>query len=322
MRTPLLTGVCAIAAIAVAIGSAGAGETVRDSRYPAHWWTPVSKEGAPDWEILPQEAGPGEVILSKRNELGLLSNFAATPFTFHGKQYASIEGFWQMMKFPEDADDPRSKFPGLEWKFTREQVAQMTGFDAKHAGDQANENMKTMGIDWVTFEGMRYFSGGGKDLDSMDSTCQPTFGFVSEGEFLVTACDVWGGWDVAAWSTGGNRLWAVRTTDREIWPLLVSSLDGTRVARETVVLNHPIKGRRARVLNPEDVKGQVVRVFDAADGMVALESPATPTLDAGGNVAISPSGRRVAVLNDGAIQVFELPAPAPLPKSVRDHSRR
>src|ERR1700685_1887406 len=33
--------------------------------YPAHWWAPVSKDGAPGWEILPQEAGPGEVILSK-----------------------------------------------------------------------------------------------------------------------------------------------------------------------------------------------------------------------------------------------------------------
>jgi hypothetical protein len=34
-------------------------------------------EGAPEWEILLQVAGPVEVILSKRNELGLLSNFAA-----------------------------------------------------------------------------------------------------------------------------------------------------------------------------------------------------------------------------------------------------
>src|SRR5437762_8607978 len=59
----------------------------RDSRYPAHWWAPVSKEGAPDWEILPQEAGPGEVILSKRHELGLLSNFASTPFNFRRKHY-------------------------------------------------------------------------------------------------------------------------------------------------------------------------------------------------------------------------------------------
>ena len=62
-------------------------------KYPAHWWTQVSKDGAPTWEILPQEAGPGEVILSKRHELGLLSNFAPTSFTFRGKRYASVEGF-------------------------------------------------------------------------------------------------------------------------------------------------------------------------------------------------------------------------------------
>jgi len=122
--------------------------------YPQTWWTPVAKEEAASWEILPQEAKPGEVILSKRNkDLGLLSNFAATPFKFHGKQYASLEGFWQMMKYPEGPDDSRAKFPGLKWKYTRDQVAQLTAFDAKKAGDLASQNMKTMGIDWVTFEG-------------------------------------------------------------------------------------------------------------------------------------------------------------------------
>ena len=127
----------------------------RDSRYPAHWWAPVSKEGAPTWEILPQEAGPGEVILSKRNELGLLSNFAATPFTFKGKRYASLEGFWQMMKYPEGPNDPRAKLPELKWKYTREQVAQLTSFEAKNAGTLAEENMKKLGISWVTFAGKR-----------------------------------------------------------------------------------------------------------------------------------------------------------------------
>jgi len=125
------------------------------STYPAHWWTPVPKEGAPSWEILPQEAGPGEVILSKRNELGLLSNFAATPFVFHGKRYASLEGFWQMMKYSEGADDPRSSFPGLTWAYTREQVGQLTSFEAKRAGNLGEDNMKKMGITWVTFEGKR-----------------------------------------------------------------------------------------------------------------------------------------------------------------------
>ncbi|HSB26814.1 MAG TPA: hypothetical protein VLE19_03115 [Pyrinomonadaceae bacterium] len=128
----------------------------RDPRYPAHWWTPVSEVGKPDWEILPQAAGPGEVILSKRNELGLLSNFAATPFTYHGKRYASLEGFWQMMLYPEGPNDPRARYPGIEWKYTRAEVAQMIAFDAKAAGALAEDNMKCMGINWATFEGQRF----------------------------------------------------------------------------------------------------------------------------------------------------------------------
>jgi hypothetical protein len=131
-------------------------QIARDPRDPKHWWTPISKEGAPTWEIMPQEAGPGEVILSKRNELGLLSNFAATPFTFKGKRYASLEGFWQMMLYPEGPNDPRAKSPALEWKYTREQVSNLTSFDAKNAGTLAEENMKKMGITWVTFAGKRF----------------------------------------------------------------------------------------------------------------------------------------------------------------------
>jgi predicted NAD-dependent protein-ADP-ribosyltransferase YbiA (DUF1768 family) len=132
-------------------------ETPRDSRYPARWFAPVSAEGAPSWEILPQAAGPGEVILSKRQpDLGLLSNFAATPFEFRGKRYASLEGFWQAMLYPEAPDDPRATFPGIEWKHTRDAVAQMTAFEAKTAGDLAEKNMEKMKIDWVSFEGRHF----------------------------------------------------------------------------------------------------------------------------------------------------------------------
>ena len=125
-------------------------------KYPGHWWTPVPEANKPDWEILPQAAKPGEVILSKRHELGILSNFAATPFTLHGKSYASVEGFWQMMLYPEGPDDPRAKLPGIVWKHSREQVAHMTAFEAKDAGALAEANMKTMKIDWVSFEGKHF----------------------------------------------------------------------------------------------------------------------------------------------------------------------
>lgn len=124
-------------------------------KYPDRWWAPVPETEREVWEILPQaaERGKGEVILSKRNELGVLSNFAPTPFTFRGKRYASLEGFWQMMKYPEGKDDPRWK--GVHWAHTREEVAGMTAFDAHAAGVKAEENMEKLGIDWISFEGER-----------------------------------------------------------------------------------------------------------------------------------------------------------------------
>ena len=144
-------------------------------------------------------------------------------------------------------------------------------------------------------------------MGRVDSACSPAFDFVSEREVLVTACATGGGRKLAALDTAGRRLWEVSTSPMEVWPLIVKSPDGSRLAQETLAVTHAITA--SSPLDSEDVKGQLVRVFDAATGKVALEAPASPALDAGGNVAISPSGRRVAVLNAGAIQVFDLPAP-------------
>jgi predicted NAD-dependent protein-ADP-ribosyltransferase YbiA (DUF1768 family) len=130
--------------------------------YPNVWWAAVPEKDAASWEILPQRAKYGEVILSKRTELGILSNFAATPFTFRGKRYASVEGFWQATKYPEILKD--SKGAQIEdkrvssrvtWPHTRSEVEGMTAFEAKRAGDLASENMTKLGIDWVSFAGKK-----------------------------------------------------------------------------------------------------------------------------------------------------------------------
>ena len=141
--------------LTLALYLAGCATRTREGRYPEQWWAPVPPDSAAWWEILPQAAGPGEVILSKRGELGIMSNFAPTPFTYRGVKYASVEGFWQMMLYPEGDDDPRAQFPGIQWRYTRAQVANMTAFEAKEAGTLAEENMVKMGITWVTFDGKR-----------------------------------------------------------------------------------------------------------------------------------------------------------------------
>jgi hypothetical protein len=116
-----------------------------------------------------------------------------------------------------------------------------------------------------------------------------------------------GGHRLVAMSTDGHRLWEDTISSQAIWPLLVMAPDGSRLVRETLAVNHEINAYAP--LDTEDIKGQLIRVLDAANGKVAMEAPATPPLDAGGNVAISPSGQRVALLNAGALEVFDLPAP-------------
>ena len=60
-----------------------------------------------------------------------------------------------MILYPEGPNDPRAKAAFLKWPHTRAEVAQMTAFEAKAAGDIGEENMRKLGIDWATFEGRR-----------------------------------------------------------------------------------------------------------------------------------------------------------------------
>lgn len=76
------------------------------------------------------------------------------------------------------------------------------------------------------------------------------------------------------------------------------------MARETLFVTHPIDAFSP--LSFEDVLGQLVEVYDTSTGKVVARVPASPVLDGGGNVAISPSGKRLAVLDAGLIQVYDV----------------
>ncbi len=171
------------------------------------------------------------------------------------------------------------------------------------------ENLRTTGTGWVL--NLNYFTGGSRILGRVDSACTPTSEFISQQLVLATTCSPSGGHSLVALTTDGRTLWSDLNPGSAVWPEVTRSPGGQRIARETLAVTHPISSYAP--LEKDDIKGQLVRIFDAATGEMAFESPASPVLDAGGNVAISPSGRRVAVLNAGAIQVFELPPPPPLP---------
>jgi hypothetical protein len=128
---------------------------------------------------------------------------------------------------------------------------------------------------------------------------------------LATTCNSNGDPRLVGLGLNGKHLWQNTSVGSSVWPVLVTNATGTRFGRESLMT-----GRDLSILSPleaEDIKGQDVQIMDAATGKLILRAAATPVFDIGGNVAISPSGRRVAILMGTNLQIFELPAPAPVP---------
>lgn len=171
------------------------------------------------------------------------------------------------------------------------------------------ESLRGNGTEWRLE--MNFFTGGSQPVGTVKSTCEPQLNFISARAVLTTACADMGSDALVAMTTAGERLWIDVVPDRQVWPLLTMSANGQRIARESLYVSHAVTAFSP--LGDDEIKGQWLQVLDSATGRLAFESPVSPILDAGGNVALSPSGRRVAVLSGGAIQVFELPAPPALP---------
>ncbi|WP_162601427.1 hypothetical protein [Occallatibacter savannae] len=169
-------------------------------------------------------------------------------------------------------------------------------------------NMRDSGAVWV-IRYQAFDDSKGWNVVDTKSVCVPKSAFVTETELLVSRCDPQDGWKLAALNTTSKKNeWEAHIGSNTMWPLLTAARNGSRAARETLVLRRSAEKYTTGV-KIEDVQGQMVRVYDTATGKVAMEAPIKPVYDGGGNVAVSPSGERVAILNGDAIQVYELAAP-------------
>lgn len=171
------------------------------------------------------------------------------------------------------------------------------------------------GANW-TLEFHDYLGKEGNDVARIESTCRPMYSFVSDAELLVSRCDPEEGWVLAGMSSEGKSLWEAKLGSNAMSSQTVAARDGSRVVRETLLLKRSAD-RYKKMIGAKDLLGQMMKVFDAASGKVLLTAPLTPVFDGGGNVAISPSGQRVAILNQGAIQIFDLPSGAEAQASGR-----
>lgn len=171
------------------------------------------------------------------------------------------------------------------------------------------EDLRGRADDWTL--NLNYFSGGSHLLGNVDSTCAPSNEFIREELILATGCSGPDAIKLIAITTEGRILWKDVNPPTAVWPVQFKSENGLRIGFETLSVTHGVGPYSP--LGNDDIKGQLVRILDSATGEIVFEAPATPVLDMGGNAALSPSGRKVAVVNAGDIQVFNLPEPPPIP---------
>ncbi len=99
-------------------------------------------------------------------QVRLIGNFAATPFTLDGRDYGSVEGFWQSLRYT-----------GSE----RTRVAQLVGGEAKKAGQE-----KEYGETFV-YEGVEIPVGRQEHWALMQRACEAKFSQCYEAQEALLA---------------------------------------------------------------------------------------------------------------------------------------
>jgi hypothetical protein len=145
-------------------------------------------------------------------------------------------------------------------------------------------------------------------LAEFKSSCLPTLFTVSDTVTLAVGCPPKGGGDhlVSALSSTGELLWQDKWKRRYIWPTFEFAEDGTRFAFGSLELNRDIGFMD--YFGADDVVAQMVGIFNTKSGKLELTKDASPVVSAGHNYALSRDGRRFAILREGAIEIYDLPA--------------
>jgi hypothetical protein len=153
------------------------------------------------------------------------------------------------------------------------------------------------------------FAGESRILGKVASTCTPQEDFLNQKALVIESCgpkspDLF----LDAWTTDGKKLWNAHRDGHLVWPTYAYSRTGDCFAVSLLRVSHPVD--LVDSLNDEDVREQVVQVFDSATGALRMATNASPVLTAGQNFALSDDGERLAVLREGAIEIYKVPAAA------------
>jgi hypothetical protein len=181
---------------------------------------------------------------------------------------------------------------------------------SSHFGDVAAIGAGHIGVidegrqEWA-FD-FRPYRGKAKELAPFASTCGPTPRFVSSSEFVAFGCHggntpmVLGGFNMR-----GEEMWEQNLPGDYVGTSMAFAPESGRFALGRV-LGGPSTVDLA-VVSAEVYTAQNVVVYQTESGKQLLHVDCSPIARAGQNFALSPDGMSLAVVRDGAIDIYGLP---------------
>ena len=150
---------------------------------------------------------------------------------------------------------------------------------------------------------------GGKriELSPFETSCVPRPHFVSPTEFIAFGCR--GSDDrqeMAGFNLHGEEPWINAFSNHHLFPYLVSAPAAGRFAlSRTITAGSYIDVDNLTI---DQVAAQEVTVHQAWDGRAVFKLAATPFQRSGQNFDLSADGQTLAIIHDGKIQTYKLPA--------------
>ena len=145
------------------------------------------------------------------------------------------------------------------------------------------------------------------ELSPVESSCRPRPVFVSSSEFVAFGCR--GGDDklmLGGFNMRGEQMWQQNFTDVHAYPSFAFSPNAGRFA-----LSRNIVASTAGItvdFAPATFTTQEIRVYQTYNGKQLLRVEASPVQRWGQNFDLSQDGLRLAVIRDGAVELYRLPA--------------
>jgi hypothetical protein len=148
------------------------------------------------------------------------------------------------------------------------------------------------------------FRGSSRQIATVRSFCAPWVTAINNQVIVAAMCPAKNQKDFEGFSLAGKALWKIPLDSTRHHPRFLLTESGERFAIETLHATQPLAALDP--LNKSDINAEILEIYDTQTGIEIGRFATTPIYTAGQNAAFSPNGLEMAVVHNGAIEIYSL----------------